>query len=1579
MRILAPRFLIVLLAASLIATVAFSEDSPDRERGTRPGLAYRLEGLDQVNMFNGNINLTIPLGPSYPVGGTLSYSFAAHYATNAWESMTHEEDIEGAPFESRVYTYWYPSEHANAGFGWIVSLGRLDTTQHPEDGSDALVYVSPDGGKHGFKPTLHENNPSEHPVTGVEYTRDGTYLRLRHLSPSGYRVDFPNGHMHTFNALGLLTRMEDPFGNHVDVEYTTRGALDPLDSLPFSTVWRITDSVGREQRVYFRPGWDYVEDRLITDPGPMPKQHEMVDKVELEAFDGQTARYQFKYNILPVAITDANKDDIALKTSRRCSNGVQDPEIPRFERVSFLTSLGMPLNVEYRMVMDRGDQLNCSFTFSGGISGNITKLTLPTGGTIDWTYGVYGFPTLGRSSWNAGVATRTARLTDGGTVTGTTLYGGGSVSDELMADKYRIVVNKNGDSTVVNATKHYFAACPKASWCGSATDYGLPYRRSDNLSTEVLIPNSSGTLESKRKTYVRYEADTLTLSGPEWKNRNQRPVWQKTEYDDGTFEEVTYDDFDGLGHYRKAVTNGNFESGNVRTSWTNYNPGVATYKLNADGDLVYPYTLPTGDWLLTNFDKQWVSEPNAAGQEIYSRTSVCFNADGFMTSRRIHKDLVQPTLVADLVYTHDSKDLLAVFTPDGSTGNLIKEQYFGGDLTDAPSQNCNTPYIGEAYRIDHTYAYGAEESSYYVEPGDVKMSFYITDNVIDKTGFVSAARRFRTQGLSDGLSTSFSYDLLGRLKEIAGTRRKTLYTYSLAPARITATEKTLAGLLLKTSTEEFDAFGRLTKETRSMPNSGTSTRSTTYNGLGWRTAVTDWGASSATSFAYDGFGRVTSIQPPDSSIEPSTISYTGIAQVVRKSRVRTGGTGTEMTLADSVTTEDYDRQRRLIRVTEPLSAVDGVRPKTEYGYDVGGRLTSVCANVSDLDVCGQSRTFAYDNRGFLTSETHPENGTTTYVSYDARGHLRRRYVGSPYQFDVEFQYDRAERLEKVYERVSGSETRPLKEFFYANANTADEKKNGQLFEAVRHNWITIPAATPVPYNVQVIETYAYADADGNVSSRVTADYPCPVSSSQKCKTLRPVNANRSFSQEFRYEQLNEDQTLLTSSLLYPKCVTGLCASLPERTVTNTYAHDLLTNVSSANDMSASITYHQSGLADVISHGNGVADQQRVDPLMPGRPREIVTSGVTAVQACVKPSFNVQPSSTTIESDGAMELTASATGQDGLTIAYQWYRGTSGDTSNPISAPPTTGPSITTSYWVRATNNCGSADSITATISICNGTHITVPQPDLTMTRGESRTLQITAIGSATVTFEWFTIDPATGAETLIPGAVSRSLVVSPSQTVKYRVRATNACDTDSIDIIVTVADPPTTPTSIAATYNPSINRNDVVWTASSSTVGISHYLVKRHPGNLTFTVSAPALSYNDQTALSSGGTYVYRVAAVDMNGIASPYSASDIASVRTFTGDPLPGPIPEVRAVYVSELRLAVDSVRAAAGLSAAWSNYAPPTQTLILAADFVQLRDRLNEARAALEMPAVELTAPVVAGQLMYGSILASLRNGTK
>jgi predicted extracellular nuclease len=92
---------------------------------------------------------------------------------------------------------------------------------------------------------------------------------------------------------------------------------------------------------------------------------------------------------------------------------------------------------------------------------------------------------------------------------------------------------------------------------------------------------------------------------------------------------------------------------------------------------------------------------------------------------------------------------------------------------------------------------------------------------------------------------------------------------------------------------------------------------------------------------------------------------------------------------------------------------------------------------------------------------------------------------------------------------------------------------------------------------------------------------------------------------------------------------------------------------------------------------------------------------------VAPTITSQPADKTISAGQTATLTVATTGT--APLKYQWYAGTSGDTSMPL--PGATGPSFTTppltssaAYWVRVSNVAGSVDSNTATVTV------TIPPP-----------------------------------------------------------------------------------------------------------------------------------------------------------------------------------------------------------------------------------------------------------------------------
>jgi subtilisin family serine protease len=196
-------------------------------------------------------------------------------------------------------------------------------------------------------------------------------------------------------------------------------------------------------------------------------------------------------------------------------------------------------------------------------------------------------------------------------------------------------------------------------------------------------------------------------------------------------------------------------------------------------------------------------------------------------------------------------------------------------------------------------------------------------------------------------------------------------------------------------------------------------------------------------------------------------------------------------------------------------------------------------------------------------------------------------------------------------------------------------------------------------------------------------------------------------------------------------------------------------------------------------------------------------------------------------------------------------------------------------------------------------------------------------------------------------------------------------------LITRAPGPPGLPTLVTATRS-GTGSIAVSWAASPSDVGIAGYRIERVPGNQTFMTSGTGTSFDDANGLTPGSAYFYRVIAVDTQNAVSAPSAYDVATLVQFADDPVTPGLTGIRGAHVSELRRAIDAVRHAAGLAQTWTDYTPPTGVL-RASQFLELRDRLNEGRAAMSLPAVQLTDPVAAGALVRARTVKELRDGVK
>ncbi len=1225
------------IGALLFALPLFCQQAPNNAIGFQPGKSFQMGDFDTVNLFNGNLTIALPLGPSFTPGGNLAYGLHLVYNGNAWvmQGETPPEAI--------------PNGFSNAALGWRVSLGELVAPKDPAilDISDGghWIFLGADGADHTFYLTLHdEENGSNYAGsdslavgTIVGYTRDGSYLRLRRgarLQTSlshpcsqfrglcddysvSYSIEAPDGNVHTFQAEvtksildGSPTVAEDArlsyrlmsivdrFGNYLHVTY------------PDALTWIIKDGTpsGGDLRTHTV---HFINATFFEFSGEA-NAHLFIDRIDLAAFNGQTATYQFHYSDFELISKNCDDQFPGATTKTRFLNSITQPD-------------GSVFAMDYNKIEhDPGtNAIQCSHT-----AGHLLKFTLPTGGKIAYTLDQRVFPKVpadgeetgpagGFRDHSMGVKTRT--LLDANNAPAGTWTYHADLTDPIL------VHHPPNDATTIEplgllvtvtdplqrTTAYYFdvdhfgADVDNGCYPGGTQDleYAMPFTRMAGtatldglfLSSEVYdglctmqipvfgagctrtcLASSNTPIPPVRSTYVQYEQDPGSTIPTDQSRRVKR---RRTVFNDDIgcpggpcLEETLLSDFDGLGHYRTETHQSNFPNTPPRVTTTHYNARGGTYVTGASPDTYM--ILPASSWLPGVYDFLTTAENNQT-----ARSEFCFNATTAFLERR-----------RTLRSGDRTRDLLATF--DQTNGNVIAEAYFGGDSQPLSGSfatctgNPDTP----TYRLTHHYTAGSVDSTQYDGVSYKSLDLKIDPN----TGLPFESRD--TSGL---LLTTYTYDMMQRLTEVHPPGEAwTKYTYTIGtPSSLSILRRpfgTSATATPETSTFlYFDSFGRsiLSKE---QFTEGWSTTKTVYDVLGKviRTSMPEFRGSSSwenftpahnTTTTYDRFDRPLSIQSPD--FRATTFAYTGNRVTARTACVSASQSQAPCPTGERpfTTTETVDGHGRLTTVTEPLA----VPVTTSYGYDAGNRLTSVAMNAPEGL---QQRFFTYDLAGLLTSEQHPEkgingNGTVNYPEYDARGHLRHRIDGAAGgAFDVTFVYDAAERLTHVKDLDPATNSRrDLKVFDYAVDNPTNNPRLGKLQTATRHNF-----QPSLGGDIAVAETYTYGGPNGRVSVRQTA-----------IGGALPANT---FTLGQSWDDLGN-----VASVTYPS--NAAFASTPSRTVSYSYTNALLTGITGYTN---SMTHSANGLLSHLAHANGENEDWTADPNGMSRPASIhITSSAGA--------------------------------------------------------------------------------------------------------------------------------------------------------------------------------------------------------------------------------------------------------------------------------------------------------------------------------------------------------------------------------
>ncbi|MBI3662082.1 MAG: RHS repeat protein, partial [Acidobacteria bacterium] len=916
------RFVVVVSAFLFSAS---AQQNANLEQGLKPYGTYQGGNLDSVSITNRNLTLHIPI-VSYPQrGGKLRLNFLGIYNNKGW-IIEEYNDTYGNP-----HLRW---KWIGTGVQIIndQSIGVKSTIIKVTNAQGDLVMVN-------LKDAI---------------TADG----------SSHQLESANSGMESVDATGILYG----FGS---------GVIDRDGTRYGGRTNAIEDSNGNKITINTATGWTDTLGRFIS---------------------GSVPGTSFGNNLLTgsmvpgVTTTDYSNCPTGTVAARLWNlpgpNGGTSPIKLCYASYTLQSSFGVS-GISDTSVTDRFlraiVQPNLtSWLFQYNSWGDLTQVTLPTGGTISYAWSTQGLCNTGGLQFlSRGVTSRTLDANDG-TGPKTWAYSGSTVTDPLGNDTVHVVTDLDGMcSLYVTETRSYQ---------GSSTLGTLLKTASTSYS---WLTNPRGRLTPDSAPAINVVATSTTITWP-----NGKKSQSTATYDSGntfSFYDIDY------------------------SQWVNYPLVYGSVMQTTESDYGNPNPGPVLRQTVNTY--LWTSDANYKSRNMLNLVSSSTVKDGAGTQ------------IAQTTITYDEATVNGQTNPAAS-GITMQHNVppSGGTYRGNPTTSCR--WLNTTGLCVNSFAVFYDTGTVYksFDPGNHMTTFtylssfygaYVTQTQFPDTNSPNLAHHIISgnydfnSGLltsftdENGNSSTYAYDNMWRITSAVfppqnGLNGQTNFYY---PDVLTVERQQKIDSTRWTDLfVRFDGLGReirrITANDESTPwdqadtcynNRGEkSFGSYPYQGAGLSAPQVCTGAGD--SFTYDALGRVTRVTHSDGTYVQS--DYTGPA-----TQVTDEGNGTRgvqrISQADGLgrlTNVCEVTSTTLIGITPTPSAcgldiaATGFLTSYSYAYDPTSKNLTFSVQQGGLN----ARTAVYDSFSRLTSSTNPEAGTISY-GYNSDSLLTSRVAPAPNQ------------------------------------------------------------------------------------------------------------------------------------------------------------------------------------------------------------------------------------------------------------------------------------------------------------------------------------------------------------------------------------------------------------------------------------------------------------------------------------------------------------------------------------------------------------------------------------------------------